>query len=281
MEHGVAVVQSEVVYTSFKRKQGSEPVSPDLIGIKSKAQMYRGDRKEKCEPIKEIIAKARVYMRKRKEMRETIKGKAKTYALERLDVTYDNAKEGERSTWPAIIRACNQANPDKQLVPKDRIVGIEADGCSVLTAGNVTLVVTLVQENYRSKLTVVRSEDGTMEDVDIVLDALKEKKSFQLKIEREIGAPAERSKGMKKNEATVHGTASNGSSGPDVRKMSVKQLKEFLGSEAVDYSDCIEKADLVKRALEVDLRSREKTAEETLDAPELMSQARKMIVECD
>eukprot|EP00746_Dinoflagellata_sp_MGD_P073475 gnl/MRDRNA2_/MRDRNA2_29809_c0_seq1.p1 gnl/MRDRNA2_/MRDRNA2_29809_c0~~gnl/MRDRNA2_/MRDRNA2_29809_c0_seq1.p1 ORF type:complete len:583 (+),score=105.60 gnl/MRDRNA2_/MRDRNA2_29809_c0_seq1:124-1749(+) len=254
----------------LKRKQGSEPVSPDLVGIKSKAKMYREERKEKREPIKEIIRKAQVYMRKKIETCEAIKGKAKT---ERFEVMYDNAKEGERSTWPAIIRACNQANPDKKLVPQDRIVGITADGWSVLTA-RITLVVTLVQENYRNKLTVVHSEDGTVEDVDLVLDALKEKKSFQLKIDRGTGA-TERSKGIKKNVATVHGTsAANGSSDPDVRKMSVKQLKEFLASKAVDCSDCIEKGDLLKRALEVDPRSREKPAGEILDAPELMSQAR-------
>jgi hypothetical protein len=115
---------------------------------------------------------------------EAIKDKAKAWTVETLDVTYDNTQEGDRATWPDIIGACNEANPDNKLAKGDRIIGVEADEASVVESK----IVLEVQED----LSVTPGKANEAEDK-AVLEKLQEKKSFQIKVERDKATPAEAS----------------------------------------------------------------------------------------
>eukprot|EP00746_Dinoflagellata_sp_MGD_P163502 gnl/MRDRNA2_/MRDRNA2_91575_c0_seq1.p1 gnl/MRDRNA2_/MRDRNA2_91575_c0~~gnl/MRDRNA2_/MRDRNA2_91575_c0_seq1.p1 ORF type:complete len:621 (+),score=203.51 gnl/MRDRNA2_/MRDRNA2_91575_c0_seq1:115-1977(+) len=195
----------------LKKKKSSSPVAPDSggddksrrAGIIAKAKAYKDKKSDLNSKAKDA----------KSEKVEAIKDKAKGYKLETFDVTYDNTKDGERSTWKDIIAACNEANPDKLLEKSDRIVGVEADGASVLDEGaKVTLE---VQED----LTVTNGADGKAEDVESVLEKLKEKKSFQLKVERN-----------KKTEDADEANGENGESGtiPPAELETDEEAKERL-----------------------------------------------------
>lgn len=148
----------------MKKKKSSLPIAPaDSQDAKARKAA--------------LNAKAKTYAASKGEKIDAINEKAKEYVKKELDVSYDNTKEGKRETWPEIIKACNDANPDKQIANGDRIVGVEAEGASVLD-GKVVLE---VQED----LSVKEGKTGKAEDVEAVLAKLKDEKSFTIKVERD------------------------------------------------------------------------------------------------